>query len=97
MPSEMNDICRCLLLTRKKGNYHAAIVCPKTQEDAARKILLRIQRRGIELEGTVTGEHRARWELGKSRMLIQVHFQIKLALDPQCILNCDKVFRMERS
>lgn len=39
------------------GNYHTAIVCPKKDEDAARDIILRVQRRAIELEGTVTGEH----------------------------------------
>ena len=39
------------------GNFHAAIICPKDQEDLARSIITRIQRRGIELEGTVTGEH----------------------------------------
>ncbi|KAI4246065.1 MAG: hypothetical protein LQ352_006458, partial [Teloschistes flavicans] len=39
------------------GNYHAAIVCPKSEENQAMKILERIQRRAIELEGTITGEH----------------------------------------
>ena len=39
------------------GNFHAAIICPKDQEDLANSIIARLQRRAIELEGTVTGEH----------------------------------------
>ncbi|KAI4205280.1 MAG: hypothetical protein LQ350_000602 [Teloschistes chrysophthalmus] len=39
------------------GNYHAAIVCPQSKEDQAMKILEKIQRKAIELEGTITGEH----------------------------------------
>ena len=39
------------------GNFHGAIICPKDKEDIARSIIARLQRRAIELEGTVTGEH----------------------------------------
>ncbi|KAL8949429.1 MAG: hypothetical protein Q9222_004452 [Ikaeria aurantiellina] len=39
------------------GNYHAAIVCPKAEEEKARSLLRVIERRAIHLEGTITGEH----------------------------------------
>ncbi|KAI9699490.1 MAG: D-lactate ferricytochrome c oxidoreductase [Candelina mexicana] len=83
------------------GNYHAAIVCPKTQEDSAQRIIARIQRRAIELEGTITGEHGIGLKLRDLLVeeigdnAVDMMRKIKLALDPQCILNCDKVMRME--
>jgi len=45
------------LLKLQSGNYHAAIICPKPQEDTGRSIITQIQRRAIELEGTISGEH----------------------------------------
>lgn len=39
------------------GNYHASIICPESEEDEALKIISHIQRRAVQLEGTITGEH----------------------------------------
>ena len=45
------------LLSLATGNYHAAIVCPKDRKEEAEEILDKLRRRGLELEGTITGEH----------------------------------------
>ena len=39
------------------GNYHTVIVCPESQRDRGEEIITWVQKRAIELEGTVTGEH----------------------------------------
>ena len=39
------------------GNYHTVIVCPESQRDKGEEILNWVQKRAIELDGTVTGEH----------------------------------------
>jgi D-lactate dehydrogenase (cytochrome) len=39
------------------GSFHAAIVCSKSQQEVAEKLLKRIRTRAIEMEGTATGEH----------------------------------------
>ena len=39
------------------GNFHAVIVCPASQKHTAEHIIASIQRRAIQLEGTITGEH----------------------------------------
>ena len=48
------------------GNFHAAIICNKGQEETARKIIAQIQRRAVQLEGTITGEHGVGLELRDS-------------------------------
>ena len=58
--------------------------------------------RAVEMEGTVTGEHGVglikrdylNHELGEST--VDAMRKLKLAFDPLCILNCDKVVRVER-
>ncbi|KAI4175845.1 MAG: hypothetical protein LQ343_001459 [Gyalolechia ehrenbergii] len=83
------------------GNFHASVVCPKNEEDKALRIIEEIQRKAIRLDGTITGEHGIglKWrdmlveELGDSA--VDMMRRIKLALDPQCLLNPDKVFRIE--
>lgn len=39
------------------GNFHAAIVCSKSEKEIAEQIIDHIQRRAVQLEGTITGEH----------------------------------------
>lgn len=39
------------------GNYHTAIICRKAEEVKAWSVIESIQRRAIQLEGTITGEH----------------------------------------
>ncbi|KAL8758815.1 MAG: hypothetical protein Q9184_003810, partial [Pyrenodesmia sp. 2 TL-2023] len=83
------------------GNYHASIICPKSEEDRAVEIIKDIQRRAIKLEGTVTGEHGIGLDL-RDMLVEEVGVNsvnmmkaIKLALDPHCLLNPDKIFRLE--
>lgn len=39
------------------GNFHTIIVCDRSHGEKASKILADVQRRAVELEGTITGEH----------------------------------------
>lgn len=39
------------------GNFHTGILYSENDRVAAEKIILDLQRRAIEMEGTVTGEH----------------------------------------
>lgn len=39
------------------GNYHTVIVCPESQRETGEKIITWVQKRAVELDGTVTGEH----------------------------------------
>ncbi|KAI4119900.1 MAG: hypothetical protein LQ345_000158 [Seirophora villosa] len=83
------------------GNYHTAIICPQAEEAKAWKVIESVQKRAIQLEGTVTGEHGIGLKLRD--MLVEevgdngvnMMRAIKLALDPYCLLNPDKVFRIE--
>ena len=83
------------------GNFHAAILHGEKDRAVAEGIIDDIRRRGIEMEGTVTGEHGVGLalrdllgvELGENA--VDMMRQIKFALDPLCLLNCDKIVRME--
>ena len=98
------------------GNFHTGILYSEKDKVVAEKITLDLQRRAIEMEGTVTGEHGIglalrdvlEEELGENAtdMMRKVSWpttmslpsdgsQIKFALDPYCLLNCDKIIRME--
>ena len=58
--------------------------------------------RAIEMEGTTTGEHGVglikrdylAHELGEST--VDAMRKLKQAFDPLCLLNCDKIVRVER-
>lgn len=58
-------------------------------------------KRAVEMEGTVTGEHGVglikrdylSHELGEST--VDAMRRLKQAFDPLCLLNCDKVVRIE--
>ncbi len=39
------------------GNFHTSILYSENDRVAAEKIILDLQRRAIDMEGTVTGEH----------------------------------------
>lgn len=70
------------------------------QRELANGIVHRMVKRAIEMEGTVTGEHGVGlvkrdylpYELGEAT--VDAMRQLKHALDPLCLLNCDKVVRM---
>lgn len=101
-----------------EGNFHCSVLYSEAERMKAEKIILETQRRGIELEGTVTGEHgiglalrdllneelgdnavdmmRQVTEAFEARLDWLTSFQIKAALDPLCLLNCDKVVRIEK-
>jgi D-lactate dehydrogenase (cytochrome) len=87
------------------GNFHAIIVYdtadPKEQR-AVEGVVSRMVNRAIDMEGTATGEHgvglvKRKYldkELGPDTLALMR--RIKLALDPMCLLNCDKVVSMDK-
>ncbi|KAN0079442.1 hypothetical protein V8E54_004656 [Elaphomyces granulatus] len=83
------------------GNFHTAIIYPPKDERKARDLVHAIQRRGIALEGTISGEHGIGLEnrdalveeLGETT--VDAMRCIKLALDPYMLLNPDKVVRLK--
>ena len=90
-----------LLAHAGDGNFHAAILFSAQNKVKADQIIAEIQKIGIRMEGTVSGEHGIGLtfrdalvvELGADT--VATMRQIKLALDPLCLLNPDKVFRIE--
>lgn len=85
------------------GNFHASILYGEKDKVTAQRIIADIQRRGIEMEGTVTGEHgvglalRDMLEVELGESAVDMMRKIKLALDPLCLLNCDKIVRVEHN
>ena len=83
------------------GNFHAAILYSAENKEKADRLIAEIQGIGIALEGTISGEHGVgvtfrdalETELGVDT--VATMRQIKLALDPLCLLNPDKVFRIK--
>ena len=69
----------------------------------ARKIIAEVQMQAIDMEGTISGEHGIGLEyrdmlvneLGVS--YIDAMRQVKLSVDPLCLLNPDKLFRVNWS
>jgi len=59
-------------------------------------------KRALKLEGTATGEHGVGLvkrdylphELGETT--VDAMRKLKLALDPLCLLNCDKIVRVQK-
>ncbi|KAI1633488.1 hypothetical protein F4809DRAFT_666941 [Biscogniauxia mediterranea] len=84
------------------GNFHIILLSNDEQRHAAEELVHRMVKKAVELEGTVTGEHGVGLvkrdylphELGEST--VDTMRKIKQALDPLCLLNCDKVIRMQR-
>ncbi|KAG5918727.1 hypothetical protein E4U42_006754 [Claviceps africana] len=84
------------------GNFHTILAYSEVQRNKAEAVVHRMVKRAIEMEGTVTGEHGVGLvkrdylphELGAST--VDAMRQIKKAFDPLCLLNCDKVVRMQR-
>lgn len=83
------------------GNFHAAILYSAEDKEKAERIISEIQEIGIRLEGTISGEHgigltfRDALEAELGPDTIATMRQIKLALDPLCLLNPDKVFKLQ--
>ncbi|KAI0601423.1 hypothetical protein F4775DRAFT_542119 [Biscogniauxia sp. FL1348] len=84
------------------GNFHIILLSNDEQRHAAEELVHRMVKKAVELEGTVTGEHGVGLvkrdylphELGEST--VDTMRKIKQALDPLCLLNCDKVVRMQK-
>jgi len=82
------------------GNFHAAIFYSDAEKDKAEKIVLEVEKLGIEMEGTITGEHgiglekrdRLIDELGEDS--VDTMRRVKVALDPLGLLNPEKVVRL---
>ncbi|KAK8064177.1 D-lactate dehydrogenase (cytochrome) [Apiospora saccharicola] len=84
------------------GNFHIILLSNDEQRRDAEDLVHRMVKKAVEMEGTVTGEHGVGLvkrdylphELGEST--VDTMRKLKLALDPLCILNCDKVIRVQK-
>ena len=82
------------------GNFHTSIMYSANQKEKAHEMITWVQQQAIEMGGTITGEHgigyqyveMLREEVGDNS--VDMMRQIKLALDPLCLLNPDKMFRL---
>ncbi|RAL07542.1 FAD-binding oxidoreductase [Aspergillus homomorphus CBS 101889] len=83
------------------GNFHAIILFNDDEKRTAEAVVHRMVKRAVQLEGTVTGEHGVglvkrdylEHELGEST--VDAMRRLKFAFDPLCLLNSDKVVRVE--
>ncbi|KAF2735745.1 D-lactate dehydrogenase mitochondrial precursor [Polyplosphaeria fusca] len=84
------------------GNFHTILIYNKeTEYEKAKHLVHEMVKRAIELEGTATGEHGV--GLIKRDYLpheldtdtVDAMRRLKQAFDPQCLLNCDKIVRMQ--
>ncbi|KAK4136829.1 hypothetical protein BT67DRAFT_373122 [Trichocladium antarcticum] len=84
------------------GNFHMILVYSDAERRLAEDCVHRMVKRAVEMEGTVTGEHGVGLvkrdylphELGETT--VDAMRRIKAAFDPLCLLNCDKVVRVEK-
>ncbi|KAH8734771.1 hypothetical protein BGZ61DRAFT_342459 [Ilyonectria robusta] len=84
------------------GNFHTILLYNDAQRHKAETVVHRMVKKAVEMEGTVTGEHGVGLvkrdylphELGETT--VDAMRQIKKAFDPLCLLNCDKVVRMQK-
>jgi D-lactate dehydrogenase (cytochrome) len=87
------------------GNFHSIILFDPNipaEKEAINGVVHRMVKRAIELEGTATGEHGVGLvkrdylphELGTET--VDLMRRVKIALDPLCLLNADKVVRVAR-
>ncbi|KAK8058060.1 D-lactate dehydrogenase (cytochrome) [Apiospora phragmitis] len=84
------------------GNFHIILLSNDGQRIEAEDLVHRMVKKAVEMEGTVTGEHGVGLvkrdylphELGEST--VDTMRKLKLALDPLCLLNCDKVVRVQK-
>ncbi|KIV77506.1 glycolate oxidase, subunit GlcD [Exophiala sideris] len=82
------------------GNFHSAIFYSVAEKEKMEKIVSEVEQLAIEMDGTITGEHgigiekrdRLNDELGVES--VDTMRQVKLALDPLCLLNPEKVVRL---
>lgn len=83
------------------GNFHTTILYPQSEKQKARELITWVQRQAIELGGTITGEHGIGLEYRDELIeelgdgAVDTMRQIKMALDPLCLLNPEKLFRLK--
>ncbi|KAB8232279.1 FAD-binding oxidoreductase [Aspergillus alliaceus] len=83
------------------GNFHAMLLFNDDQREIAERVVHNMVKRAVEMEGTVTGEHGVgmvkrdylEHELGTTA--VDAMRRLKQAFDPLCLLNCDKVVRVQ--
>ncbi|KAF5233996.1 hypothetical protein FANTH_12350 [Fusarium anthophilum] len=82
------------------GNFHTIVVYSDEQRAQAEDFLHTMVDRALEMEGTCTGEHGV--GLGKRDAVVKelgedtVAAMRRLAFDPLCLLNCDKIFKSQK-
>ncbi|CAN8101141.1 unnamed protein product [Discula destructiva] len=84
------------------GNFHSIVLYNDAEREIAEEVVHRMVKRAVEMEGTVTGEHGVGLvkrdylphELGVTT--VDAMRKMKQAFDPLCLLNCDKVVRMQK-
>jgi D-lactate dehydrogenase (cytochrome) len=84
------------------ANCAAIVLYNDKQRQTAEEVVHRMVKRAVDMEGTVTGEHGVglvkrdylNHELGETT--VDAMRKLKLAFDPLCLLNCDKVVRVEK-
>ncbi|KAM7198262.1 hypothetical protein V8F20_006289 [Naviculisporaceae sp. PSN 640] len=84
------------------GNFHIILLYNNAERKLAEDCVHRMVKRAVEMEGTVTGEHGVGLvkrdylphELGETT--VDAMRKIKMAFDPLCLLNCDKVVRIQK-
>lgn len=83
------------------GNVHSSIICPADDKPMVEEVLKKVARLALSLEGTITGEHgvglKQRGALAEEVGVegIETMRRVKRALDPNGILNPEKVFSLE--
>ncbi|KAK0253423.1 D-lactate ferricytochrome c oxidoreductase [Friedmanniomyces endolithicus] len=84
------------------GNFHSIILYNDREHDLADSVVHRMVKRAIEMEGTATGEHGVGLvkrdylphEIGDGA--VDLMRKMKQAFDPLCLLNCDKIVRVQK-
>ncbi|GMM32617.1 hypothetical protein DAMA08_053620 [Martiniozyma asiatica (nom. inval.)] len=98
---DRNGVMASIVSHAADGNYHALIVFPEEQRVKVTQIVKNMVHRALSMEGTATGEHGV--GIGKREFLqdelgpeaVNMMRKIKLALDPNLILNPDKVIKID--
>ncbi|KAF3939120.1 hypothetical protein ABW19_dt0200719 [Dactylella cylindrospora] len=96
-----NDLLGSIVGHVGDGNFHCILLFGEEDREKAEAVVHRMVERAIKMEGTTTGEHGVGLvkrdylaeELGQST--VDAMRKMKLAFDPLCILNCDKIIRMD--
>ncbi|MCJ1306351.1 D-lactate ferricytochrome c oxidoreductase [Hypocenomyce scalaris] len=84
------------------GNFHAILLFNDKERKVAEEVVHRMVKRAVEMEGTVTGEHgvglikRDYLAHEMSETTVDAMRKLKQAFDPLCLLNCDKIVRVQK-